>query len=62
MICGQFVNFTCGVSAAAGTGQLGNFSCPGPYLIDLRVEESLTGGAGGGDSSLGVAAADSPLP
>lgn len=40
----------CGVSAAAGTGHDGNFSCPGPYLIDLRLEESRTGGAGGGDS------------
>lgn len=44
-------NLTCGVSAAAGTGQEGNFSCPGPYLMDLRLEESLTGGAGGGESS-----------
>lgn len=42
---------TCGVSAAAGTGHEGNFSCPGPYLIDLRLDESLTGGAGGGESS-----------
>lgn len=42
---------TCGVSAAAGTGHEGNFSCPGPYLTDLRLDESLTGGAGGGESS-----------
>lgn len=47
----MFVHITCGVSAAAGTGHDGNFSCPGPYLMDLRLDESLTGGAGGGESS-----------
>lgn len=48
-------DITCGVSATAGTGHEGNFSCPGPYLIDFKLDESLIGGAGGGElSSLNV--------
>lgn len=38
-----------GDSTSADMGQDGNFSCPGPYLTPFRLDESRTGGAGGGE-------------